>query len=74
MCEEFSTVPDTHCKSLISVSCLKICCFSERIISASKELKGIDESHSFILNSFSCFEKVSSYEFMIGGEMLYDNR
>lgn len=59
MCEEFSTVSDMHCKSTVSVNYFKICCFSERIVSASRELEGIDQSHSFLfsLNSVSCFGK-----------------
>lgn len=62
MSKEFSIVPDTYCKSLLSVSYLKIrMLFFWENISASKQLKGTDQSHSFLfsLNSVSCFGKVS---------------
>lgn len=52
---EFSTVPDTHCKSIVSVNYFKTCCFSERVVFADRELKGIDQSHSFLFSLNSVF-------------------
>ena len=62
MCvQRFSSVPDTRSKSPVSVSYFKMhTVFFDRIISAGKELRGIDQNHSFLfsLHSVSCFGEV----------------